>query len=141
MTAVASPEMDSRIVAAARALESSLGGVVLGKAAQVRLATAALMSGEHLLVNDLPGVGKTTLAAALAKVVDGSFGRVQGTPDVLTLTLGVTVGVRLWNALLGIPVWLVLIVAAFRVSVAQGLLTLLVPGYAIYFVYGVSRSA
>lgn len=87
MTAVASPEMDSRIVAAARALESSLGGVVLGKAAQVRLATAALMSGEHLLVNDLPGVGKTTLAAALAKVVDGSFGRVQGTPDLLPTDL------------------------------------------------------
>ncbi|MEL7155205.1 MAG: MoxR family ATPase [Actinomycetota bacterium] len=83
MTAVASAEMDSRIVAAARALESSLGGVVLGKEGQVRLATAALLSGEHLLLNDLPGVGKTTLASAMARVVDGSFGRVQGTPDLL----------------------------------------------------------
>lgn len=83
VTAVTSAEMDSRIVAAARALEASLGSVVLGKTAQVRLATAALLSGEHLLLNDLPGVGKTSLAGAMAKVVDGSFGRVQGTPDLL----------------------------------------------------------
>ncbi|MEM9132539.1 MAG: MoxR family ATPase [Actinomycetota bacterium] len=84
---MADAEMDSRIVAAARAVEASLGGVVLGKTAQIRLATAALLSGEHLLLNDLPGVGKTTLAAAMAKVVDGSFGRVQGTPDLLPTDL------------------------------------------------------
>ncbi len=87
MSLVAEAEMDSRIVAAARAIEASLGGVVLGKTSQVRLATAALLSGEHLLLNDLPGVGKTTLAAAMAKVVDGSFGRVQGTPDLLPTDL------------------------------------------------------
>ncbi|MEM9889246.1 MAG: MoxR family ATPase [Actinomycetota bacterium] len=87
MSLMADAEMDSRIVAAARAVEASLGGVVLGKTAQIRLATAALLSGEHLLLNDLPGVGKTTLAAAMAKVVDGSFGRVQGTPDLLPTDL------------------------------------------------------
>lgn len=83
MTAVAGVEMDSRIVLAARAIESRIASVLLGKSAQVRLATAALISGEHLLLNDLPGVGKTTLAAAMAKVLDGAFGRVQGTPDLL----------------------------------------------------------
>jgi MoxR-like ATPase len=60
----------------------------LGKTAQVRLATAALLAGEHLLLNDLPGVGKTTLGSALARVLDGaSFGRVQGTPDLLPTDL------------------------------------------------------
>lgn len=87
MSSTAEAEMDSRIVAAARAIEASLSAVLLGKTAQVRLATAALLSGEHLLLNDLPGVGKTTLAAAMAKVVDGSFGRVQGTPDLLPTDL------------------------------------------------------
>ncbi len=61
--------------------------MLLGKAAQVRLAVAALLSGEHLLLNDLPGMGKTTLGAALARVIGGDFGRVQGTPDLLPTDL------------------------------------------------------
>lgn len=77
---------------AARAFEAALGTVLLGKPAQVRLATAALLSGQHMLVNDLPGVGKTTLGLALSKTIDGTFGRVQGTPDLLPSDLtGVTV--------------------------------------------------
>ena len=76
----------------ARSFESALGTVLLGKPSQVRLATAALLSGQHLLLNDLPGVGKTTLGSSLAKTIDGTFGRVQGTPDLLPSDLtGVTV--------------------------------------------------
>ncbi len=87
MSAVSSVELDDSIVAVSRQIESRLGAVILGKPAQVRLATAALLAGEHLLLNDLPGVGKTTLAKSLAKVVGGSFGRVQGTPDLLPTDL------------------------------------------------------
>lgn len=76
-------EVDAAIVGATRAMAQQVGSVLLGKPAQVRLAVAALLTGEHLLVNDLPGVGKTTLGAALARVVDGAFGRVQGTPDLM----------------------------------------------------------
>lgn len=67
----------------ARAFEKALATVLLGKPVQVRLATAALLSGQHLLLNDLPGVGKTTLGGSLARTIDGTFGRVQGTPDLL----------------------------------------------------------
>ncbi|MCP4224632.1 MAG: AAA domain-containing protein [Actinomycetia bacterium] len=83
MSVTASVEIDQRIIAAIRAIESGIGSVLLGKPAQVRMATAALISGEHLLLNDLPGVGKTSLGTALARVVDGVFGRIQGTPDLL----------------------------------------------------------
>lgn len=76
----------------AKSFEAALASVLLGKPGQVRLATAALLSGQHLLLNDLPGVGKTTLGLALAKTIDGTFGRVQGTPDLLPSDLtGVTV--------------------------------------------------
>ena len=87
MSAVSSVELDDSIVAVSRQIESRLGAVILGKPGQVRLATAALLAGEHLLLNDLPGVGKTTLAMTLAKVVGGSFGRIQGTPDLLPTDL------------------------------------------------------
>jgi len=87
MSGLDSVEIDYRIVDAARTIEGRIGSVLLGKAAQVRLATAAMLAGEHLLLNDLPGVGKTTLGAVMAKVVDGEFGRVQGTPDLLPTDL------------------------------------------------------
>lgn len=75
------------IVEVASAIEDRLSTVLLGKPHQVRLAAAALLSGQHLLVNDLPGMGKTTLGSALARVIDGAFGRVQGTPDLLPTDL------------------------------------------------------
>lgn len=68
-----------RLCAIRRALES----VLLGKEATVRLALAGLLAGGHLLLEDLPGVGKTTLAQALARVFGLDFGRVQGTNDLL----------------------------------------------------------
>lgn len=67
----------------ARALFDQLGTVVRGKPDQLRLALVALLSGGHLLVEDVPGVGKTLMAKALARAVGGSFRRVQATPDLL----------------------------------------------------------
>ncbi len=63
--------------------EQQVNNVVLGKSPQVRLAFACLLAGGHLLIEDLPGVGKTTLAHALAATLDLSFQRVQFTSDLL----------------------------------------------------------
>lgn len=57
--------------------------VLLGKELQVRLALACLLAGGHLLLEDLPGMGKTTLSQTLARVLGLSFQRVQFTSDVL----------------------------------------------------------
>lgn len=73
-------------------LAANLGRVIRGKPDTVRLALVALLSGGHLLVEDVPGVGKTLLAKALARSVGGSFRRVQATPDLLPTDLtGVSV--------------------------------------------------
>jgi len=57
--------------------------VIIGKQDVVRVALVTLLSGGHLLVEDVPGVGKTTLAKALARSIDCSVSRVQFTPDLL----------------------------------------------------------
>jgi len=67
----------------AHELTAALGRVVRGKPQAVRLALVALLSGGHLLVEDVPGVGKTLLGKTLARTVGGSFRRIQATPDVL----------------------------------------------------------
>jgi MoxR-like ATPase len=73
-------------------LHHHLSGVLRGKPEPVRLALVALLSGGHLLVDDVPGVGKTLLAKALARTIGGAFRRVQGTPDLLPSELtGVSV--------------------------------------------------
>jgi len=64
-------------------LEENMGRVVLGKADVVRWCLVALLSGEHVLLEDVPGVGKTLVAKALAKSVAGDFCRLQFTPDLL----------------------------------------------------------
>lgn len=66
----------------ARAAEA-VGRVVRGKDAQVRLALACFLARGHLLLEDLPGVGKTTLAQALARVLGLGFRRIQCTADLL----------------------------------------------------------
>ena len=64
-------------------LEANMGEVVLGKPNVVRLAMVALLAGEHILLEDVPGVGKTLVGKALAKSVSGEFCRLQFTPDLL----------------------------------------------------------
>jgi MoxR-like ATPase len=64
-------------------LEQHMCGVVLGKAEVVRLCTVALLAGEHVLLEDVPGVGKTLVGKTLAKSVNGRFCRIQFTPDLL----------------------------------------------------------
>ncbi len=64
-------------------ITSSVGQILLGKEHQVKLALACLFSKGHLLIEDLPGMGKTTLAQCLAKVLGLSYDRVQFTSDLL----------------------------------------------------------
>jgi MoxR-like ATPase len=64
-------------------LRAALGRVILGKPEAIEQVLVALLGGQHLLMEDVPGVGKTTLAKALAKSFAGEFRRVQFTPDLL----------------------------------------------------------
>ncbi len=64
-------------------LEKHLGLIVLGKSEQVRLALTCLAARGHLLIEDVPGVGKTTLAEGLARVFSLAFVRIQFTADLL----------------------------------------------------------
>ena len=68
--------------------------VIQGKPDVIELVLLCLVSGGHLLIEDVPGVGKTSLAKALAASIDGSFGRVQFTPDLLPTDV---VGLTVWN--------------------------------------------
>ena len=69
-----------------------IGQIVLGKERQARLALACLLARGHLLIEDLPGVGKTTLAHVLAKVLGLHFQRIQFTADLLPADiLGVSI--------------------------------------------------
>ncbi|HXG28637.1 MAG TPA: MoxR family ATPase [Nevskiales bacterium] len=68
------------------------GRVILGKSRQLRLAVACLLARGHLLIEDIPGVGKTTLAQTLARVLGLQFQRIQFTSDLLPADiLGVSV--------------------------------------------------
>jgi MoxR-like ATPase len=71
------------LCAAARRIEENVAQVLRGKPQAVRLAVATLLSRGHLLIEDIPGVGKTTLARALAASVGGTFRRIQFTSDLL----------------------------------------------------------
>lgn len=64
-------------------LQNNMESVVFGKSEVVRMTIVALLAGEHILLEDVPGVGKTLIGKALAKSLDGKFTRVQFTPDLL----------------------------------------------------------
>src|SRR6056297_1767596 len=73
---------------------AAVNRVILGKSRQIDLAFSALLAGGHLLIEDLPGVGKTTLAHAIAIVTGGRWQRIQFTNDLLPADI---LGVSVWR--------------------------------------------
>jgi MoxR-like ATPase len=73
----------SDLGAIAQQVIANVDRVILGKNREVRLALTALLCQGHILIEDVPGVGKTVLAKAIAKSIGGSFRRIQFTPDLL----------------------------------------------------------
>lgn len=71
------------IASRAKSIVQEVEKVIIGKTTTVELATISLMCNGHVLVEDIPGVGKTTLAKALARSIGGEFRRMQFTPDLL----------------------------------------------------------
>ncbi|HET6610924.1 MAG TPA: AAA family ATPase [Kofleriaceae bacterium] len=76
-------------------LVTTIGQVIRGKDEAIRLALAALLARGHLLIEDVPGVGKTTLARAIAACLGGSFRRIQFTSDLMPADI---VGVSIFNS-------------------------------------------
>ncbi|MCR4896058.1 MAG: MoxR family ATPase [Lachnospiraceae bacterium] len=76
------------------ALTTNIGKHIIGKPMTVELAVTAMLAGGHLLLEDVPGVGKTKLASAMAGSVGGSFHRIQMTPDVMPSDIA---GYTFWN--------------------------------------------
>jgi len=72
-----------RVAQLAADLQANVEKVLVGKEDQVSLAVLCLLAGGHALIEDVPGVGKTTMAKALARTIGGRFERIQFTPDLL----------------------------------------------------------
>ena len=76
------------------ALTQNLARTIVCKHEAIRLVIVALLGGDHALLEDVPGVGKTLLAKSLARSVDGKFQRLQCTPDLLPTDI---TGTNIWN--------------------------------------------
>ncbi len=83
-----------RFAASFHEIEENVERVVRGKHHEIRLALVALVAEGHLLIEDVPGVGKTMLAKAIARSIDCSFRRIQFTPDLLPTDV---TGVNVFN--------------------------------------------
>jgi MoxR-like ATPase len=95
MSAVVAPApLSSTDIGAVRKLEDAVASVIRGKPEAIRAAIVTLLSRGHLLIEDIPGVGKTTLARALAHALGGTFRRVQFTSDLLPSDI---VGVSIYD--------------------------------------------
>ncbi|MBK4731119.1 MoxR family ATPase [Oxynema sp. CENA135] len=75
-------------------LKQNLARTIVGKSDAIRLVLVALFSGGHVLLEDVPGVGKTLLAKSLARSIAGRFQRIQCTPDLLPTDI---TGTNIWN--------------------------------------------
>src|SRR5689334_18858981 len=82
MAEAPAPSIEEYMPLLDRLLEN-VGLVVLGKPEVIKLAVVALLAEGHLLIEDVPGVGKTLLARAISASIDCSFRRLQFTPDLL----------------------------------------------------------
>jgi MoxR-like ATPase len=83
-------------------LQAAIESVIKGKPEAVRLAIVTLIAGGHLLIEDVPGVGKTTLAHALARALDCTFQRIQFTSDLLPSDV---IGLSVYNQHTGVFDW------------------------------------
>src|SRR5579871_1467879 len=91
-----SPEVASAVSHRGTQLETALGNVIRGKDDLVRLAVVSLLARGHLLIEGVPGVGKTTLGQAIARALDCGFQRVQFTSDMLPSDL---LGISIYSAI------------------------------------------
>ncbi|HXF56691.1 MAG TPA: MoxR family ATPase [Actinomycetota bacterium] len=88
------PEDVERFASLFQAIAANINRVIQGKRHEVRLALVCLFSEGHLLIEDVPGVGKTLLAKSMARSIDCSFRRIQFTPDLLPTDI---TGVNVYN--------------------------------------------
>ncbi|WP_136520338.1 MULTISPECIES: AAA family ATPase [Cellulomonas] len=95
MQALPSPDELDELVAVTARLRAGVESVVTGRPELVRVALAVLLAEGHLLLEDVPGVGKTTLAKAIGRSIDAPVGRIQFTPDLLPSDL---TGVNIFRA-------------------------------------------
>jgi MoxR-like ATPase len=77
-----------------QSLKANIASQIVGKDRPIQLVLTALLAGGHVLLEDVPGVGKTLLAKSLAKSIDGKFQRIQCTPDLLPSDI---TGTNIWN--------------------------------------------